>query len=536
MRPLLFSLALAAQIFAQDAQDAAPRLSQVALFKNGLAMIVTEVDIPEGAEWVRVRPLPSPMHGTFWVTSSADSVSMAEVVATRDEVDEQVDAMTVTEILLANVGRVVVLTVGEDRYEGKLLSVPQDPIPQPSADRFASPLPPRADLVLIETANGVVALNRGSVARIAFGSKDGPPSTTWSRKRQGASLLLHTKDAKPGAKVVISYLERGLSWAPTYRMDVSNDGEGALEATATIVNDLLDMKDTPVLLISGFPNLAFAGVTSPLALGGSFDAFAQEIAAAPQMGMRRESVMTQQAVLSNAYQPEWEMHRGATEAMPGQAEEDMYFYELGKVTLVRGQRASIPLFTAKTPYKHVYRWEIPDYVNQYDAYTYGAQGQPQAEEVWHSLRMTNTLAMPWTTAPVLVTKGGRPLGQDTCFYTAPRAQTLVKVTKALGIHAEQREFETRRERDAERWGGYVYDRITIKAELVLTNYKDEKAEVEISKEFSGKMTACEPAGDVKALARGLRRLNPTNRLTWCVPVEAGQETKLTYEYEVLVRQ
>lgn len=527
---------LVAPILAQEAKDAAPKLAQVALFKNGLAMIVTEIAVPDGAEWVRVRPLPAPMHGTFWVTSSTDNLAMGEVIATKDEVEEQVDAMTVTEMLLANVGRDVIITVDADQYNGKLISVPQDPVADPPADRFASPLPARANLVLVETARGVVALDRASVKRVAFDSHDGAPAVKWSRKRQGASLLLHVKNAQAGAKVVVSWLERGLSWAPTYRMDVSKDDEGSMEATATIVNDLLDLSDTPISLISGFPNLAFSGVTSPLALGGGFDAFAQEVAVMANGNPRRESVMTQQAIMSNSYSPEVEIRGGATEAMPGQAEEDLYFYDLGKVTLKRGQRASMPLFTAKTPYKHVYRWEIPDYVNQYDQYAYGNQQKEEPEVVWHSLRMVNPLSMPWTTAPTLVTKDGRPLGQDTCFYTAPRAQTLVKVTKALSIHAEQREFETRRERDAERWGGYVYDKITIKGELSLKNFKDEKVEVEISKELSGTMTACDPKGDIEILARGLRRLNPTNRLTWCVPVEQGKETKLTYEYQVLVRQ
>lgn len=516
--------------------DVTPKLVQVALFKNGLAMLVTEVEVPAGAERLRVRPLPAPVHGTFWITTSSDQVTVPEVIAAREEVTDELPALTVPEMLLANVGREVVLVVEEGEVKGTLVSVPQDEVQLAAPDdRFSAPLGPRASVVVVKTPDGVVALERSAVKRVAFA---GPElKTTWRRAREGASLLLRVKGAQPGARATISWLARGLAWAPTYRVDVSTPTDGVMAGATTIVNDLVDLEDVPVSLISGFPNLAFSGVSSPLALSGGFDAFAQELAMAGREGAsRRESVMTQQAVMSN-FRP------GRVEVdvtpMAGETAEDLYFHELGRLTLAKGQRASVSLFQAKVAYEHVHRWEVPDLLlNEYDQYRSmrGQQEQEPPQEVWHMLRLTNPLAMPWTTAPILVARGPRPLGQDICSYTSPRGKVLVKITKALAVQADQREVEVKRSRDAERWAGNSYDRVDIRGELQLVNGKSEKITVEVTKELSGAGVKAEPAAKLEVLARGLRRPNPTNRLTWTVTLEPGQEAKLVYEYQVLVRQ
>lgn len=515
--------------------DVTPKLVQVALFKNGLAMLVTEVEVPPGAERLRVRPLPAPVHGTFWITTSTDQLTVPEVIAAREVVTDEVPALTVPEMLVANVGREVVLVVEGGEVKGTLVSVPQDEVLLDApADRFAAPLGPRASVVVVRTADGVVTLERGAVRRVAFAGAE--LKTTWPRARTGASLLLRVKGAQPGATATISWLARGLAWAPTYRVDVSTPGEGVMSGATTIVNDLVDLEDVPVSLISGFPNLSFSGVTSPLGLSGGFDAFAQELAMAGREGAsRRESVMTQQAIMSNFAPRHVEVDVGPA---AGEAE-DLYFHELGRLTLAKGQRASVSLFQTKTAYEHVHRWEVPDLLNEYDQYR-SYRGQPEEreapQEVWHMLRLTNPLAMPWTTAPILVARGPRPLGQDICSYTAPRGKVLVKITKALTVQADQREVETARKRDAERWAGNSYDRVDIRGELQLVNGKSEKITVEVTKELSGAGVKAEPAARLEVLARGLRRPNPTNRLTWTVTLEPGQEAKLAYEYQVLVRQ
>jgi len=518
--------------------DVTPKLVQVALFKNGLAMLVTEVEVPPGAERLRVRPLPAPVHGTFWITTSSDQVTVPEVIAAREEVTDELPALTVPEMLLANVGREVVLVVEGGEVKGTLVSVPQDEVRlEAPEDRFATPLGPRASVVVVRTPDGVVALERGAVKRVAFAGAE--LKTTWRRAREGASLLLRVKGAQPGAKATISWLARGLAWAPTYRVDVSapTPGDGVMSGAATIVNDLLDLDDVPVSLISGFPNLSFSGVSSPLGLSGGFDVFAQELAMAGREGSsRRESVMTQQAVMSNFRPSRTEVD---VAPMPGEGAEDLYFHELGRLTLARTQRASVSLFQTKVAYEHVHRWEVPDLLlNEYDQYRSmrGQQEQEPPQEVWHMLRLTNPLAMPWTTAPILVARGPRPLGQDVCSYTSPRGKVLVKITKALSVQADQREVEVKRSRDAERWAGNSYDRVDIKGELLLVNGKSEKIAVEVTKELSGSSVRAEPAAKLEVLARGLRRPNPTNRLTWTVTLEPGQEAKLVYEYQVLVRQ
>ncbi len=59
---------------------------------------------------------------------------------------------------------------------------------------------------------------------------------------------------------------------------------------------------------------------------------------------------------------------GASEI--GQVAEDLFLYPAGRLDLGTREVAYVPLFTESVPYKHIYQWDIPDYVNQEGVYEY----------------------------------------------------------------------------------------------------------------------------------------------------------------------
>jgi len=208
------------------------------------------------------------------------------------------------------------------------------------------------------------------------------------------------------------------------------------------------------------------------------------------------------------------------------------------VRLAKGEVGYFPLFTESVPYKHIYRWEIPDYVKpEGDYYDQGRQQQREPEqEVWHCIRLENVTKLPWTTAPAEIVKDGVILGQDTLNYTPVKEKGTVKITRAMSVKAEQLELETDRKRDAAQWYNYHYDLVTVEGKLSATNLQDKAITLEITKTLSGEVKAMQPEAKLEKLAKALRAVNANIKLTWTIELGAGEKKDIGYTYEGDVRR
>jgi hypothetical protein len=190
------------------------------------------------------------------------------------------------------------------------------------------------------------------------------------------------------------------------------------------------------------------------------------------------------------------------------------------------------------PYKHIYTWKIDDFINKDDRYGTDRESQDRknAEEIWHSCRLTNSMNMPLTTAATEFMTNGEFTGQDVCYYTAPKAETTIRINKALNVLAEQAEIEVERKRDASVIHGYHYDLVKVRGELKIKNKIDKTINVEITKELSGDVLESSPkVKDVKT-AKGLKQVNPKHILKWEIDLKSGEEQKLSYQYQVYIRE
>jgi len=342
-----------------------------------------------------------------------------------------------------------------------------------------------------------------------------------------------------GQKLTISYLAKGITWAPSYIIDITNPDEAIISAKAVVINEACDLKDVTIQLVTGFPHLQFADIVSPLALKESLAQFLQSLTRGEsERGRLREArVMTQ---LSAGYYNEGETMMpayGAAEA--GKVAEDLFLYPVEKVQLKKGEVGYFPLFSESVPYKHIYQWKIPDYINEQERYYYDQRRDEEhepEEEVWHCLRLENTTKVPWTTAPAETVKEGLILGQDTLNYTAVHGKTTLRITQAVNVKAEQLELETDRARDAAQLYGHHYDLVTIEGNLSVANFQNKAITLEITKTLSGEVKSSQPEAMVKTLARGLRRMNAVRNLTWTIDLKPGEQKQLSYIYEVYVRR
>ena len=545
--PLLMSIA-----GDEKSQDAKLEIEKLTLFKNGLGFVTSGVELPRDAQDVRFGQLPVPTFGTFWVSYPGD-LKVQSLVTSMEEVEREEPAQSVGHLVQMNTGRKVVVYTSDAHIEGTVLPTPTlkespgTPSPYVMSPRvyrdpyspYVPPAPSPANVLMIKTDKGVVALSPGLIIRAEFA--DGEPLARALRKQKTPCIHLKLDKAAGGTRVTVSYLAHGVSWMPGYLIDLSDPKTAKFSAHAVVVNEMTDLKDVKVQLVTGFPNIKFSEVLSPVAKSQTLAEFLNALSGAARGQRTVGSMLAQQAMVTNAIDastvggsallPEY------STAAEGAVAEDLYFYPVKSLTLMKDETVWLPLFTAEMPYKHVYTWNIKDFVDAEDHYRTNPESQERkpAGEVWHSCQLVSTLNMPLTTAAAEFVTNGEFTGQDVCYYTPPKGETTIRINKALNILAEQGEIEVERKRAAYELHGYRYDLVKVKGELKVRNRLDKHANMEITKELSGEVLESIPkAKDVKT-AKGLKQVNPKHMLTWAIELKAGEEQNISYQYQVYIR-
>jgi hypothetical protein len=503
----------------EPATEAKMELKQVALFKNGLGFFVSEVTIPEKVKSFYITPPAAASHGTFWV-SYPPKVEVENIVAREIEATEQVEATTMVDLLKGNIGRKVSIYFADKSdvpVEVKILKVTEEPQYEPpnpyisgrtindeSRGRYGM-----RNMVLLGTDQYQIAVSADRIARVDFTGTES--STKFEKKTKGVRLNVSLKKAAGGQKLLISCLAKGVNWAPSYMVDITEPDKARLAAKAEVMDEVCDLNGVDVKLVTGYPNLKFADVASPITMKENLAQFLQSLIRGQSEQGRARGVLSNVMSQSMAYDRE-----GGQPVMPaygaaevGKTAEDLFLYPVEKVRLAKGEVGYFPLFTESVPYKHIYRWEIPDYVNPEGQYyeQQGQQREPEQQEVWHCIRLENVMKMPWTTAPAEIVKDGVILGQDTLNFTPVKDKGTVKITRAMNVKAEQLELEKDRKRDTGHWYNYSWDLVTVEGKLSVTNYQDKPIALEVTKSLLGEVKAMQPEAKLEKLAKALQRVN-----------------------------
>lgn len=562
MRKVMWLTLITVVVIAQVAAAAgqAPSLDTtvktVAAFKNGLAFVYRSGDAQLSDGWATMEELPPAALGAIWIGTTSPEASVEEVIAYKGTVSESVDALSLADLLEANVGKSVEIAYsagGGEQVEtirGNVLSVPsREPIVQPapapvSYNRYSpspAPEPTRGQIVLIKTLGDfIVALDKGTIRSIKLPA-DASVKTKIDRPANGARIRVRGKPKS--SRVTLAYLEKGITWSPSYLINLLTDKEASITLDAVLANDVEDLEDADVSFVVGYPNFAFADLTTPLSVQQSVASFVQALLQGPQriVGGPQSSTMFQSIAYNvgdysrssgDAWRPE--LAYSATQ-MPGETNEDLYFYHQPHVTLKKGDRAKYTVFTGKVGYEHIYLWEVPDLVNLDDR-GYRQSGSRQdvpEDQVWHALKLQNTTTHPWTTAPALAVKGSMPVAQDTLKYTPPKGENTLKLTVATDIRAEQSENESARK--VVNIGHDDYDEVTVDGTLLVKNMKPTAVKMNVKKMLTGEVLQS-AGGKVSKVTKKLAAVNPKSEIEWDFDLAPGSERQLTYQYKILINR
>lgn len=544
-----------------DSNDSAADLDikKVALFKNGTGYYYSRADLPSGKKSIEIGQIPIPLQGTFWI-AYPKSLKVDKLISRIDDVTTTRTVNSFFDLLKANIGKsisfratgpdtslirgqIVRLLYSESTtdsqspyFMGQLPTDPQNSRLYQYPYRYQPP--PSNPMAEIKTAdNRTLIISANSITRVEL--DEGELNQTLPQKSRRPTIYLELREEAKKEALTVSYLARGMSWSPSYIIDISGPDKALFTAKALIVNELTDLVNVDLSLVTGFPNIKFADIHSPIALTRTLSALMSSMSSDFFAAGVESDLLGQLAVRGGrssdqSYSPQMPAYSAAES---GAVAEDLFLYPVGKISLRANETAYLPLFSEELPYKHVYTWYIPDILDEYERYNSAEQDEDEAygEIVWHIARIENNTGFPLTTASAEFVKDGIFVGQDVCYYTAPGEKADIKINRAMNIIAERNEYEVERQRNAGEFYGWHFDLVTVEGELKIRNRTDKAITLEITKTLSGEVLSIEPSAEHEKIAKGLQRVNPRHNLVWTIELDAGESKTISYKYEVYVR-
>lgn len=570
------------------------KTERVIIFKDGYALVLKRgVAVTDGSGEIYTNEVPdAAVLGSFWATPKEGRMTamVASRVEEKEAKDKQVPCTQTIEILKANLGNKCSVQLPD---ESVLSGVIQDvlthetsaPMTEAIRATFESSLSSRLSSVrpltvrpssppstksvsgitgthfVLRTEKGDVLLSASDIQRLTVDKMVTKLARTVTSTKQTKRLTFHFAEAGKRRELLIAYFRPGLRWIPTYRINLSENKKkekiADIAMQAELLNEAEDLIDTPIDIVVGVPNFRFRAIPSPMILEQTLRNALQQ--AAPQiMGQfanngLSNALFTQRAgefrrnTPQRANQPESTAVQLPDELTTAAAQE-LFVYSLNGLTLRKGERAAIPVFTTQAPYRNIHTWNM--HVKRNDIATAPSGSGVQSplvlskNEVWRQIEMTNTTGVPWTTGAAMIMQGNQPLAQELLTYTSPKAVCRVPVTVAIDIRGSFSEQETGRQLKAMTWNSHYYAKIDQRAAIALHNHKPETADVEVTLRFGGRADKASHDGNVTLMPyraddweryRGDPAVNNSSTVSWRVTLKPGETFQPTVDYHFYTR-
>jgi hypothetical protein len=537
-------------------------IDSVSLFKHGLAVVRRTLELP-GPGVFDITDLPEPVHGTFWVESSATcTIRMTTREVQTPTGDDPLDmsprslaGCTVRvrfkhEHLPTVTGIVRAPATSDDAFSRSYSTLRPEirwwwsgysEYNYYNYDRTPNNEPGTQSLA-VQTDDGEVLVDFSTVAQIEVLHR---PHT--APRRQSVMRMTVADDAAPRharqstqaepIAVEIVYLAKGASWAPSYAVDITDPKTMAFRQKAVIRNELEDWDNAEIFLITGYPSIEFGNVLSPLSPTTSLSTFFAALASTQRSSRNRSpDVMSQLVVTSN--DPSAAMSTAGSTVDPSLTGVDLQYHGIGRWSLARGESMLVATAREAGPYSRVVHWEVPDFRNEYGKFDWRPyrhhDDKPDPNSVaWDAMRFANPMDRPMTTAPMVVMEDGLVKGQQTATWAAPGQSMIVRINKALSVLVDAQEMQIEgTQRD---WGGW-YVKVDVKGELHLHNQRAETITMVIQRDFLGELLDADddPVRDLLQHRAYWSWRNPQTRLTWTIDLAPGEQREITYRYTAIV--
>ena len=338
--------------------------------------------------------------------------------------------------------------------------------------------------------------------------------------------------ASQEADLGIAYLRKGITWIPEYTLRILDDETAELTLRGTLVNEAEDLVHCDVNFVVGVPHFVHSELMSPIAVGRAIRTLGPVLATEGVPSQVMSQIMNRAAIANNSLvSPQLDQSSGAeTRSVPvdsgdlasvignlpqleSAAAGDFTVYAKQDLTVRRGERAIVTLFTQQIRYRHLYRWET-------------------AGPIQHFLTLENTTPTAWTTGPCLTLSEGNPLSEDLLRYTPRGGRGELKVTTAINIaHTYSEEEVDRKLKVHEPRNNEFYDLVSVAGSIRLKNFQEQPVDIMIEHPIQGRPTEVDSEGTIHIDATKLRLIERAAMIHWRLSLPPGQETVLKYRYE-----
>lgn len=517
MDKMFLCAAMLMPVLAYGETESAP-ITAIDIYKNGNVILTRH--ITPTSNTINVKPIGRPAHGSVWHNSTAPLNIIEQANAKRHKISFLASPELEPILQEAQTGGGMKVTLYRGGQEQKLYTV------EGVYDRTKITLDSNSEIVY---GNGTIIATKPIDENSEY----------W--KIEGAS-----------GEFDLQYLTRGALWAPSYRIEL-NEKDATLAMSTEVRNELERLDNVEVNLISGFPTLKFAAVSSFLDPEATIETYASQIndVNTPDGRSSRRntkySVMSQSAIIPGSVLVGSSLGGvdvGAYQSLEAGSGNDIHYMPIGKLTLDKNESVMLPLGCAKTEYERFVDWSIED---RRDVYGRSSREGSDKEtmELWDAIEFKNPFAFPMTTAPIDVVDKGRILGQTQATWTNPKDKCLLKITPALSVKGYCAEEGSGSVKSRKRYAnedeyfefhGRRWSKENVTAKLKVKNYRNEKTKVRIRKCFSGEIdTISDKPVTMHTIPARDYCPNVERELVWELELGANGEKEVEIKYNIWVR-
>jgi hypothetical protein len=503
---LLLSLTFVTIISAQKkVQTLNP--ARIGIFKNGTCFIKREAQVSVSEKSFFIQAPEKVLMGTYWLMVGKES-SLRSIVVKTDTFKTEHSARYIADLLKVNINQEILLMGNANftqvrKLSGKLLDFDEE-----------------SNMMRVATPNGNIII--ASSTDFDWLEINNKARTTMTADSIISVAKVNLIKETPNTWASTISLEKGVQWFPSYLFSVINDKEAKLELKATIANGETEYRNLPVDIIIGSPEMFYGKQLDPVCIdylnesldGGRYDNVFQNGLAFNSLNFSTST--------SDSRNYNWNDENEKPDK-EGQKLEDLYYYQLGIIDLEKNSRVIVPVMSTTVSYTEIYTAELP--VN-----SPSLEGE-NSVQTFHSYLITNGSTAPFTTGTTLVlNQGGQPLAQTELAYTPVKGSSELQLSKAVDVQVKNEEEETAREKsNVKKTNQAFYEKVTTSGIINITNYKDKKIKIRVTKSIDGVLTAADNNGKTKKV-RSTENTTSGTEIFWEVEVSAGAKIQLKYVY------
>ncbi|MBI9018601.1 MAG: hypothetical protein JEZ07_15215 [Phycisphaerae bacterium] len=484
-------------------------IKELTVFKDGHCFVVHSQQLPIEHNQIKIDGLPSPVLGTFWALCPDGNVKLKSVTAGEFDSKKPIDATSVIQMLKANAGADIIVKETGDKheYQAKILQI-QD-----------------QQLAILQTSQGTKVLPVANIEQVTFIAN---PNLKYEKeeKTNGLRLAIETAGNITSTIVTMGYVQKGLRWIPSYKIDIDGHGKAKVVLQATLVNNLCDIENVHINLVVGVPEFDFKDLIDPISLkktlvnavnaatnNSRFDNMSNSLTF--------NGISSQMMHYNESSSPQIDSQQMVNEFNDS---EDFFVFSIDNITLPKDGTMLVTLAEYELEYEDSFALDLnfsPPMDVRYSSNRYGNQNDNQlakmlmADKVVKQLKIKNTSKYPFTTGPATISRKGQIVSQKLMKYTPIGATMELPISKAIDIAIVQDEIETGRISNSLKYLDYNYAMIDIAGTIKLINHKKYSVTIDISKYVMGSaVSAGETPGQTKGTYKALGPFNQMWQGDW----------------------